>query len=144
MKQIKAASKAHRTALITGSTSGIGLAIAHALAADGFNIVLNGRRPEADLEPLRQELADEYAVAVSYLSADISDPNQVERLVADAIEKFNGVDVLVNNAGIQFVAPIEEFPTEKWDAILAIILSAAFHTTRAILPHMRKQQWGRI
>jgi len=136
--------KAHRTALITGSTSGIGLGIAHALAADGFNIVLNGRRPEADLEPLRQELTDTHGVKVSYLSADMSDPDQIKRLVANAIEKCGGVDVLVNNAGIQFVAPIEEFPTEKWDAILAIILSAAFHTTRAVLPHMRQQQWGRI
>jgi len=84
-KTTEASSKTHRTALITGSTSGIGLAIAHALAADGFDIVLNGRRPEADLEPLRQELADTHAVSVSYLSADISDPNQAERLVADAM-----------------------------------------------------------
>ena len=141
---MKAASKEHRTALITGSTSGIGLAISHALAADGFNIVLNGRRPEADQEPLRQELADKHGVTVSYLPADMSDPKQIERLMANAIKKSSGIDVLVNNAGIQFVAPIEEFPTEKWDAILAIILSAAFHTTRAILPNMRQQQWGRI
>ncbi|MDH3544875.1 MAG: SDR family NAD(P)-dependent oxidoreductase, partial [Desulfuromonadales bacterium] len=141
---METSSKTHRTALITGSTSGIGLAISHALAADGFNIVLNGRRPEADQEPLRQELADKHGVTVSYLPADMSDPKQIERLMANAIEKSNGIDVLVNNAGIQFVAPIEEFPTEKWDAILAIILSAAFHTTRAVLPHMRQQQWGRI
>jgi len=136
--------KTQRTALITGSTSGIGLAIAHALAADGFNIVLNGRRPEADIEALRQELADAHGVMVSYLPADMSDPKQIERLMADAIKKSSGIEVLVNNAGIQFVAPLEEFPTEKWDAILAIILSAAFHTTRAVLPHMRQQQWGRI
>jgi 3-hydroxybutyrate dehydrogenase len=137
-------SEAQRTALITGSTSGIGLAIARKLAADGFNIVLNGRSAESDIEPLRQELADAHGVTVSYRPGDMADPGQIDSMIADAMELSGGIDVLVNNAGIQFVAPIEEFPTEKWNAILAIILSAAFHTTRTVLPYMREQQWGRI
>jgi 3-hydroxybutyrate dehydrogenase len=129
-----------KTALITGSTSGIGLGIATALAKQGANIVLNGF---GDIEAAKAQVAS-YGVAVRYHSADMSQPEQIAQMITYASEQFAGVDVLVNNAGIQHVAPIESFPTEKWDAILAINLSAAFHTTRLALPQMREKNWGRV
>jgi 3-hydroxybutyrate dehydrogenase len=129
-----------KTALITGSTSGIGLGMALCLARQGANIVLNGfgdaQGPQAEVASL--------GVKVGYHGADMSKPGEIEAMMAYAQTEFGGVDVLVNNAGIQHVAPVETFPTEKWDAILAINLSSAFHTTRLALPGMQNKGWGRI
>ena len=133
-----------KTALVTGSTSGIGLGIAEALAAQGANVVLNGLGDPAEVERLRARLADSHRVAVKYDAADMSKPDAIEAMLRAAIAEFGGVDVLVNNAGIQYVAPLEDFPVAKWDAILAINLSAAFHTTRLALPRMKKNGWGRV
>ncbi|MFY7940167.1 MAG: 3-hydroxybutyrate dehydrogenase [Burkholderiaceae bacterium] len=129
-----------KTALITGSTSGIGLGMALCLARQGANVVLNGfgdaQGPQAEVAAL--------GVKVGYHGADMSKPSEIEAMMAYAQTEFGGVDVLVNNAGIQHVAPVESFPTEKWDAILAINLSSAFHTTRLALPGMQNKGWGRI
>ncbi|XVJ69794.1 MAG: 3-hydroxybutyrate dehydrogenase [Rhizobacter sp.] len=129
-----------KTALITGSTSGIGLGMALCLARQGANVVLNGfgdaQGPQAKVAAL--------GVKVGYHGADMSQPSEIEAMMAYAQTEFGGVDVLVNNAGIQHVAPVETFPTEKWDAILAINLSSAFHTTRLALPGMQNKGWGRI
>jgi 3-hydroxybutyrate dehydrogenase len=133
-----------KTALITGSTSGIGLGIAETLAAQGANIVLNGFGDRAEVERLRARLADQHRVTVKYDAADMSKPDAIRAMIESATAELGGIDVLVNNAGIQFVAPVEDFPVEKWDAILAINLSAAFHTTRLALPRMKKNGWGRI
>ncbi|MFO1303780.1 MAG: 3-hydroxybutyrate dehydrogenase [Burkholderiales bacterium] len=133
-----------KTALVTGSTSGIGLGIARAYAAQGANIVLNGFGDKAAIEDLRAALAREFGVSVRYDGADMSDPGAIESMMGNAIEVFGGIDVLVNNAGVQHVAPVEEFPVAKWDQILAINLSAAFHTVRLALPRMKARQWGRI
>ncbi len=133
-----------RTALVTGSTSGIGLGIAEALAKGGANIILNGFGDKAEIERLRARLADSYRVAVKYDGADMSKAEAIEAMLGSAIAEFGAVDVLVNNAGIQHVAPVEEFPLAKWDAIIAINLSAAFHTTRFAVPAMKKKGWGRI
>jgi 3-hydroxybutyrate dehydrogenase len=133
-----------KTALITGSTSGIGLGIADAFATLGANIVLNGFGDQAGIEQLRAGLADKYGVKVAYDGADMSQAGAIERMMAAALAGFGAVDILVNNAGIQHVAPVDEFPVAKWDAILAINLSAAFHTTRLALPAMRKKGWGRV
>jgi 3-hydroxybutyrate dehydrogenase len=133
-----------KTALVTGSTSGIGLGIAEALAAQGANIVLNGLGDRAEVERLRARIADEHRVVVRYDAADISKPDAVRSMVEATVAELGAIDVLVNNAGIQFVAPVEDFPVEKWDAILAINLSAAFHTTRLALPRMKSNGWGRI
>jgi len=133
-----------RTALVTGSTSGIGLGIAEALAKQGANIVLNGFGDKADVDRLRGRLADSYRVTVKYDGADMSKADAIEAMLKSAIAEFGAIDVLVNNAGIQHVAPIDEFPLAKWDAIIAINLSAAFHTTRLALPAMKKRGWGRI
>lgn len=129
-----------KTALITGSTSGIGLGIAQALARQGANIVMNGF---GDAEAAQAQVAA-LGVAVKYHGADMSKPAEIEAMMRFAAEQFGGVDVLVNNAGIQYVANVEDFPPEKWDAIIAINLSSAFHTTRLALPHMRQRDWGRI
>ena len=131
-------------ALVTGSTSGIGLGIAEALAAAGAHVVLNGLGPAREVEDTRQRLAAQHGVEVAYDGADMSNPDAIERMVKDAIQRFGRLDLLVNNAGIQHVAPIDEFPVAKWDAILAINLSAAFHTIRHALPAMKRQQFGRI
>jgi 3-hydroxybutyrate dehydrogenase len=129
-----------KTALITGSTSGIGLGIAEAFARSGADVVLNGFGEPAAVERLRLQLAETYKVTVRFDGADMSRPEAI-----DAMMKAAGpIDVLVNNAGIQHVAPVDEFPVEKWNAILAINLSAAFHTTRLALPAMKKKGWGRI
>ncbi len=129
-----------KTALVTGSTSGIGLGIAKALAKQGANIVLNGfgdhAGPEADIAAL--------GAKVAYHGADMSKPAEIEAMVKFAEEKFGRVDILVNNAGIQHVARVENFPVERWDAVIAINLSSAFHASRAVLPAMQKANWGRI
>jgi 3-hydroxybutyrate dehydrogenase len=134
----------NKTAIITGSTSGIGLGIADALAASGANIVLNGFGDAAEIETLRARMAAKHGVAVRYHGADMSKSEQIEAMMQSIITEFGTVDILVNNAGIQYVAPIEEFPAAKWDAILAINLTAAFHTIRHALPGMKQKKWGRI
>jgi len=133
-----------KSTVITGSTSGIGLGIARAYAAQGSNIMLNGFGETAEIEKLRAGLAAEYKVSVLYSSADMGRPAEIVAMIDQAKRSFGVIDVLVNNAGIQHVAPVEEFPVEKWDAILAINLSAAFHAIRAVLPEMKKRGWGRI
>jgi 3-hydroxybutyrate dehydrogenase len=130
----------NKTALVTGSTSGIGLGIAKALASQGANIMLNGF---GDVEGAKAEVAA-LGVQVGYHGADMSKPADVEAMMAAAAEQFGRVDILVNNAGIQYVAPIEQFPAERWDAIIAINLTSAFHTTRLALPAMQAAGWGRI
>jgi 3-hydroxybutyrate dehydrogenase len=130
----------NKTALITGSTSGIGLGIAKALAKHGANIVLNGF---GEVEGPKAEIAA-LGVKVEYHGADMSKPAEIEAMMAFATERFGRVDILVNNAGIQHVAKVEDFPVEKWDAILAINLSSAFHATRLALPAMRAANWGRV
>jgi 3-hydroxybutyrate dehydrogenase len=133
-----------KTALVTGSTSGIGLGIATRLAAEGANIVLNGFGEPAQIEAVRKELEGRHSVQVVYDGADMTRPDSIAAMVAGAVKRFGAVDVLVNTAGIQDVAPLEEFPVEKWDAIIAINLSSSFHTMRAALPAMKKKRWGRI
>lgn len=133
-----------KTALVTGSTSGIGLGIAEALAAQGANLVLNGFGDPADAERLRTRLATQYGVQVLFDGADMSQPEQIAAMMARTIGHFGAVDVLVNNAGIQHVAPVDDFPLDKWNAILAINLSSNFHTIRAALPAMKARRWGRI
>ncbi|WP_242334079.1 MULTISPECIES: 3-hydroxybutyrate dehydrogenase [unclassified Anaeromyxobacter] len=133
-----------KTALVTGSTSGIGLGIARALAGQGCNVMLNGFGDPAVIERTRAALEAENAVKVRYDDADLTLPARAARLVEATIDQLGGVDVLVNNAGIQHTAPVDEFPPDKWDAILATNLSAAFHTTRLALPHMKRRGWGRI
>ena len=133
-----------KTALVTGSTSGIGQGIAEAFAAAGANIVLNGMGAQIDSDALRTRLAREYGVAVRYSAADMAVPDAIETMMRVAIAEFGAVDILVNNAGIQHVAPIEEFPVDKWNAIIAINLVSAFHTIRHALPAMKQRRWGRI
>jgi 3-hydroxybutyrate dehydrogenase len=133
-----------KVALVTGSTSGIGLAIAQAFAAEGCDIMLNGLGDAAAIEKIRAGLGATHGVKVAYHPADMSKPAEIADLVATAAGKLGGVDILVNNAGIQHVAPVEDFPPEKWDAIIAINLSSSFHTIRAALPLMKKKGWGRI
>src|SRR3954447_12463402 len=135
---------AGKAAIVTGSTSGIGLGIARSLAAAGANVMLNGFGEATAIARLRDELESEHAVTVAHHSADMSRPDEIEGMVAAAATMLGGVDILVNNAGIQHVSPIEEFPPAKWDAILAINLSAVFHATRSVLPDMRRRGWGRI
>ncbi|MDB5533965.1 MAG: 3-hydroxybutyrate dehydrogenase [Hyphomicrobiales bacterium] len=133
-----------RAAIITGSTSGIGLGIAEALAQAGANIVLNGMGDFAQIEEIRARIASECDVGVIYSPADMSKPDDIAAMMALAADRFGGVDILINNAGIQHVAPIEEFPPAKWDAIIAINLSSAFHATRLAVPGMKAKGWGRI
>ena len=133
-----------KTALVTGSTSGIGLGIAEALAKQGANIIVNGFGERSEIERLRARLAEKHHIDVQYDAADMSKPDAIEAMMKAALAKFGTVDILVNNAGIQHVAPVEEFPVDKWNAIIAINLSAAFHTTRLALPGMKKKNWGRI
>ncbi|RSZ60258.1 3-hydroxybutyrate dehydrogenase [Massilia atriviolacea] len=133
-----------KTALVTGSTSGIGLGIARSLAREGANIVFNGFGDAQQIEKLHTDLAREFGVQTAYHNADMSKPAEIEAMMRFASDKFGGVDVLVNNAGIQHVADIEDFPAEKWDAIIAINLSSAFHTSRLALPAMKRKNWGRI
>jgi len=133
-----------KTALVTGSTSGIGLGIARSLAQEGANIVFNGFGDAQQIEKLYTEIGQEFGVQTAYHNADMSKPAEIEAMMKFAADKFGGVDVLVNNAGIQHVANIEDFPVDKWDAILAINLTSAFHTTRMALPGMKEKNWGRI
>ncbi len=132
-----------KTAIITGSTSGIGLGIAKGFAAQGINIVMNGFGKPEDIEKLRKEI-ETMGVKAHYNAADMTKPDQIAALVDDAEKKMGSVDIVVNNAGIQFVSPVDDFPVEKWDAIIGINLSAGFHMVRAAVPLMKKQGWGRI
>jgi len=141
---MSASSLKGKTALVTGSTSGIGLGIATRLAAEGANIVLNGFGAAAEVERLRAQLAAAHGVSVIYDGADMTNPAAIAAMVGKAIAQFGTVDILVNNAGIQHVAPVDEFPLDKWDAIIAINLSSSFHTVRAALPAMKARGWGRI
>jgi 3-hydroxybutyrate dehydrogenase len=133
-----------KVALVTGSTSGIGLGIARALAGAGANVLLNGFGDKALIDKLVAELRTEHKVEVDYSGADMSRPAEIAAMVAQAARELGGVDILVNNAGIQHVATVEEFPVERWDAVIAINLSAAFHAIRAALPQMKARKWGRI
>ncbi|KRC68809.1 D-beta-hydroxybutyrate dehydrogenase [compost metagenome] len=133
-----------KVALVTGSTSGIGLGIATAFAQQGADIVLNGFGDAAEIETLRASLAEQHGVKVIYDGADLSKGSAVRELVENTVRQMGRIDILVNNAGIQHTALIEDFPAEKWDAILALNLSAVFHGTAAALPHMKKQGSGRI
>lgn len=133
-----------KSAIVTGSTSGIGLGIAKALASQGVNVMLNGFGDANELKATRSQLESQYGIRALHSGADMAQPKQVQTMVAQAIEIFGGVDILVNNAGVQHVAPIDEFPVDKWDAILAINLTSAFHTIRAALPVMKQKGWGRI
>jgi 3-hydroxybutyrate dehydrogenase len=129
-----------KTALVTGSTSGIGLGIALSLAKQGADIIMNGFGEYAEAKKQIENLG----VKVHYHGADMSKPQEIEALFADAERQQTPIDILVNNAGIQYVANIEDFPVERWDAIIAINMSSAFHTSRLALPHMKKKNWGRI
>ena len=133
-----------KSALVTGSTSGIGLAIARALAAQGANVTINGFGDKAAIEKERTGIEKDFAVKTLYSAADMSKPAEIADMVRTSEQTFGALDILVNNAGIQFVAPIEEFPIEKWDQIIGINLSSAFHTIRAAVPGMKKRKWGRI
>ncbi|WP_321344115.1 3-hydroxybutyrate dehydrogenase [Breoghania sp.] len=133
-----------KTALVTGSTSGIGLAYARALAGEGANVVINGFGKPEDIEKERAAIEADFGVTCVYNGADMTRPDEIAAMVADVEKTFGAVDILVNNAGIQHVAPIEEFPVEKWNQIIAINLSSSFHTIRAAVPGMKKKSWGRI
>jgi 3-hydroxybutyrate dehydrogenase len=133
-----------KVALVTGSTSGIGLAIARAYAAEGADICINGFGEAATIEKERSGIEKDFGVKVIYSGADMSKGEQTEAMVTDTIRQLGAVDILVNNAGIQFVSPVEEFPPEKWEQILAINLSSAFYATRAAIPGMKAKKWGRI
>ena len=135
---------AGKTALITGSTSGIGLGIAHALAAQGTNIVFNGFGNPDEIAELQAKTAKDFNVQTFYHNADMAQPGQIEAMMQAAAARFGKVDILVNNAGIQHVANIEDFPIDRWNAVIAINLSSAFHTTRLALPNMKSKNWGRI
>jgi 3-hydroxybutyrate dehydrogenase len=133
-----------KTAVVTGSTSGIGLGLATALAGAGANIVLNGFGQAAEIEILKKKLAEAHGVRVEYSAADMSKPEAILGMIDEATRDLGRVDIIVNNAGIQFTAPVHEFPSDRWDAIISINLSAAFHTIRAALPQMLARNWGRI
>jgi 3-hydroxybutyrate dehydrogenase len=133
-----------KSAVVTGSTSGIGLAIARAFAQQGANVVINGFGEAKAIENERQGIEQEFSVKALYSGADMSKAEEIRQMIVEAEKAFGAVDILVNNAGIQFVSPIEEFPVEKWDQIIAINLSAAFHAMRAAVPGMKARKWGRI
>jgi 3-hydroxybutyrate dehydrogenase len=133
-----------RNAVITGSTSGIGLAYAKALAAAGANVVINGFGKAEDIEKERAGIEHDFGVTALYSPADMTKPDQIKAMIDEAVAKLGSVDILINNAGIQYVSPIEDFPIEKWDQIIAINLSAAFHAIRAAVPGMKAKGWGRI
>ena len=135
---------AARTAVVTGSTSGIGLAIARALAKEGANVMINGFGKPEDIERERATIETEFGVKALHSPADMTKPDQIAAMITQAQAAFGAVDILVNNAGIQFVSPVEDFPIEKWDQIIAINLSAAFHAMRAAVPGMKAKGWGRI
>jgi 3-hydroxybutyrate dehydrogenase len=133
-----------KTALVTGSTSGIGLGIARAMAENGANVVINGFGEPDAIEQERAGIEKDFGVKAIYSPADMTKPSEIAAMIAMAEKTFGALDILVNNAGIQHVAPIEEFPIEKWNQIIAINLSAAFHTCRAAVPGMKRRKWGRI
>jgi len=133
-----------KSAIVTGSTSGIGLGIARTLAGAGANLMLNGFGDAKEIEKLRAALAAEFKVKVGYHGADLSKPEQIRDMVAVATRELGAVDILVNNAGIQHTAPVEEFPDDRWDAVIAINLSSNFHAIKAVLPQMKQRNWGRI
>ena len=133
-----------KTACVTGSTSGIGQAIAEGFAKNGAHIMLNGLGDAAKIEAQRADLEKKYGIKAAYHPADMTKPDQIADMVKTTASTFGSIDILVNNAGIQHVSPIEEFPIDKWDAIIAINLSASFHAIRAAVPFMKKQGWGRI
>src|SRR5260370_18576253 len=126
-----------KSAIVTGSTSGIGLGIATTVAAEGHNSILNGFGDKSEIERIRSDLASQHRVETAYSAADMSKPSEIRQMVADATTAFGGVDILVNNAGIQFVAPVEAFPDDRWDSIIAINLSAAFHAIKAASPALK-------
>ncbi len=133
-----------KAAVVTGSTSGIGLAIARGFAKEGANVVLNGFGKPEEIERTRAGIESEYGVKAVYSPADLTKPDDTGGLIALSVESFGSIDILVNNAGMQHVSPIEEFPVEKWDQIIALNLSSAFHTLRAAVPHMKAKGWGRV
>jgi 3-hydroxybutyrate dehydrogenase len=133
-----------KTAIVTGSTSGIGLGIATALAAEGCDVMLNGFGDRGAIERLRAGLAETHRVRVAYSPADMAKPAEIRDLIASTVHELGGVDILVNNAGVQHVAKVVDFPEERWDAVIAINLSAAFHASKAVLPHMIAEKGGRI
>jgi 3-hydroxybutyrate dehydrogenase len=133
-----------KAAIITGSTSGIGLGIARALAGAGCNVMLNGFGVAAAIENERSGITKEFGVRAAFHPADLSKPSEIGQMIEAAIKEFGQIDILVNNAGIQHTAPIEQFPPDRWDAVIAINLSANFHSIRAAIPHMRLRNWGRI
>ncbi|HYC13623.1 MAG TPA: 3-hydroxybutyrate dehydrogenase, partial [Stellaceae bacterium] len=133
-----------KNAVVTGSTSGIGLGIAHALAAQGCGIMLNGFGDKAQIDKIRQDFATMHGIKSGYSAADMSKPGDIREMIQQAEKELGSVDVLVNNAGIQFTAPVEEFPDDKWDAIIAINLCASFHAIKAALPGMKRRKFGRI
>ncbi|MBM3606843.1 MAG: 3-hydroxybutyrate dehydrogenase [Alphaproteobacteria bacterium] len=133
-----------RTAIVTGSTSGIGLACARALAAEGAHVMINGFGEKDAIEAARAGIEKDYGVRCLYHGADMTKPAEIAALVAEAERQFGTLDVLINNAGIQHVSPVEDFPVEKWDQIIAINLSSAFHAIRAAVPGMKQRKWGRI
>jgi 3-hydroxybutyrate dehydrogenase len=133
-----------KSAVVTGSTSGIGLAIARALAKQGANVMINGFGDKSAIEKERVGIEKEFSVKALYSAADMTKPAEIVDMIRTAEKTFGSVDVLVNNAGIQYVAPIEDFPIEQWDAVIAINLSAAFHAIRAAVPGMKARKWGRI
>ncbi|MGZ5034191.1 MAG: 3-hydroxybutyrate dehydrogenase [Usitatibacter sp.] len=135
---------AGRSAVVTGSSSGIGRSIAETFAREGANVMLNGFGDAKEIEALRAGIEKQYAVKALYHGADMSKPAEIADLIREAEARLGAVDVLVNNAGVQHVAPVDEFPPEKWDWIIAINLSSVFHATRAALPGMKKRQWGRV
>jgi len=133
-----------KTAIVTGSTSGIGLGIARALGGAGANLMLNGFGDAAQIEALRAGLAKEFGVKVAFSGADISKPAQIREMVETATKELGSVDILVNNAGIQHTSPVDEFPEDRWDAVIAINLTSNFHAIKAVLPQMKRRNWGRI
>jgi 3-hydroxybutyrate dehydrogenase len=133
-----------KSAIVTGSTSGIGLGIARALGAEGANLMLNGFGDAAEIEKLRAGLAKEFGVKVAYSGADMSRPDQIQEMVRKATAELGSVDILVNNAGIQHTSPVDEFPDDRWDAVISINLSSNFHAIKAVLPQMKSRNWGRI
>jgi 3-hydroxybutyrate dehydrogenase len=133
-----------KTAIVTGSTSGIGRGIAEALAAAGCRVMLNGFGEADEIAALQSAIAQRFGVEVAYSPADMARPGEIRDLVSQTVRRFGGVDILVNNAGIQHVAKLVDFPEERWDAVIAVNLSAAFHATKAALPHMLARRWGRI
>ena len=133
-----------KTSLVTGSTSGIGKAIATRLAEAGANLVINGFGDATEIEAFRASLEKDFGIKAIYLGTDLTDVSAIDDMFSEISAKLGAVDILVNNAGIQHVSPVEDFPVEKWDLIIALNLSSSFHTTRHVLPHMKSQKWGRI